>query len=126
MPTRILEKEFQLIIKALETEVNNVELLLTWYKLDTNSLPPVFVLMPVSSVFKNFTNKNEKKLMEEDQNSWWKTMGQLCSVIRIGAARLLEKKLFTTEDNHRYNWSGEYINIGISFITYLNLFYSSN
>ena len=107
MPTRILEKEFQLIIKTIETEVPNVELLLTWYKLDTNSLPPVYVLMPVSSVFKNFTNKNEKKLMEEDQNAWWKTMGQLCSVIRIGAARLLENKLFTAEDNHRYNWSGK-------------------
>ena len=62
--------------------------------------------MPVSSVYKNFTNKNEKHLMEEDQNAWWKTMGRLCAVIRSGAARLLKSKIFTLEDNHRYNWSG--------------------
>lgn len=103
-----MENEFKLILKALETETANVELLLTWYKLDTNSLPPVYVLMPVSSVFKNFTNKNERQLMEEDQNAWWKTMGQLCTVLRSGAARLLKSKIFTLEDNHRYNWSGRF------------------
>ncbi len=81
--------------------------MLTWYKLDKNSIPTVYVLMPVSSVYKNFTNKNEKHLMEEDQNSWWKTMGRLCTVIRNGSARLLRSNIFTPADNHRYNWSGK-------------------
>ena len=97
-----------MIINVLKDQQNDVELLLTWYKLDRNSLPHVFVLQPVSSIYKNFTNKNEKQLMEEDQSAWWKTMGQLCSVIRKGALSLYQKKLFSTSDNHRYNWSGNY------------------
>jgi hypothetical protein len=44
--------------------------------------------------------------MEEDQNQWWQTMGRLCSVIRKGAKRLLDSKIFNIQDNHRYNWSG--------------------
>lgn len=106
MPTRILEKEFELIIKILKDEPDDIKLLQTWYKLDSNSIPAVYVLQPVSSVFKNFTNKTEKALMEEDQNQWWKTMGRLCTVVRNGAKRLLDNKLFKPHDNHRYNWSG--------------------
>lgn len=86
-----------------------------WYKLDANSVPNVFVLQPVSSIYKNFTNKKQKQLMEEDQSAWWKTMGQLCLIIRKGAAKLVEAKKFTSDDNHRYNWSGKKIKIKISF-----------
>jgi hypothetical protein len=94
-----------MIIGVLEEEDAN--LLKLWYKLDSNSVPNLYVLQPVSSIYKNFTNKAQKKLMEEDQSAWWKTMGQLCIIIRKGAARLLAAKKFTVEDNHRYNWSGK-------------------
>jgi len=94
-----------MIIDVLEEEDGN--LLKLWYKLDSNSVPNLYVLQPVSSIYKNFTNKAQKKLMEEDQSKWWKTMGQLCTIIRKGAARLLAAKKFTVEDNHRYNWSGK-------------------
>jgi hypothetical protein len=95
-----------MITEVLDKSDSN--LLKMWYKLDTNSVPNVYVLQPVSSIYKNFTNKAQKQLMEEDQSAWWKTMGNLCYIIRKGAARLLETKKFSVEDNHRYNWSGKY------------------
>lgn len=105
LPTKVLENEFKAILDALKSYPEDVNLLETWYKLDLNSLPSVFILQPVSSIFKNFTNKNEKNLMEEDQNKWWKTMGQLCVCIRKGAKILYDTKKFNQIDNHRYNWS---------------------
>lgn len=105
LPTRVLDTEFLLIIDALEEVDGN--LLKLWYKLDSNSVPNVYVLQPVSSIYKNFTNKAQKQLMEEDQSAWWKTMGQLCTIIRKGAAALMKSKKFSVEDNHRYNWSGK-------------------
>ena len=101
----MLHTEFLMITDVLEEEDGN--LLKLWYRLDSNSVPNLYVLQPVSSIYKNFTNKAQKKLMEEDQSKWWKTMGQLCTIIRKGAARLLAAKKFTVEDNHRYNWSGK-------------------
>ena len=91
-----------MIIEVLEEEEGN--LLKTWYKLDTNSVPNLYVLQPVSSIYKNFTNKAQKALMEEDQSAWWKTMGILCTTIRKGAAKLMEMGKFSIVDNHRYNW----------------------
>lgn len=98
-----------MIIEVLEEEEGN--LLKTWYKLDTNSVPNLYVLQPVSSIYKNFTNKAQKALMEEDQSAWWKTMGILCTTIRKGAAKLMEMGKFSVEDNHRYNWSGKMTNM---------------
>ena len=86
-------------------EEEDANLLRLWYKLDSNSVPNMYVLQSVSTIYKNFTNKLQKNLMEEDQSKWWKTMGQLCTIIRIGAARLLASGKFSVEDNHRYNWS---------------------
>jgi hypothetical protein len=104
LPTRVLDKEFFVITGVLEEEDAN--LLRLWYKLDSNSVPNVYVLQPVSTIYKNFTNKLQKALMEEDQGKWWKTMGQLCTIIRKGSARLMASGKFSVEDNHRYNWSG--------------------
>lgn len=105
LPTKILDNEFNMIVNILEE--SDANLLKLWYKLDANSVPNVFVLQPVSSIYKNFTNKAQKQLMEEDQSAWWKTMGQLCTIIRKGAAKLVETKKFSPDDNHRYNWSGK-------------------
>ena len=105
LPNKIIDTEFHMITEILEEEDAN--LLKLWYQPDTNSVPMSFILQPVSSIYKNFTNKREKKLMEEDQSKWWKTMALMCTVIRKGSARLLAAKKFSLEDNHRYNWSGK-------------------
>ena len=106
LPTRVLDTEFHMITNILEEE--SAQLLTKWYKLDTNSVPNLYVLQPVSSIYVNFTNKAQKQLMEQDQALWWKTMAQLCTIIRLGSARLVEAKKFTHDDNHRYNYSGFY------------------
>ena len=49
--------------------------------------------------------------MEEDQSQWWETMGKLNRAVRVAAAALLEKEIFSSHDNHRYNWSGNVSNI---------------
>jgi len=106
LPTRVLDKEFHMLTDVLEKE--SVELLEKWYKLDTNSVPNIYVLQPVSSIYKNFinTNKLQKHLQEQDQSAWWRTMNDLCTIIRLGSARLMKANKFTTDDNHRYNYSG--------------------
>jgi len=32
----------------------------TWYKKDSNAVPPIFVLQPISSILINFNNKLNK------------------------------------------------------------------
>ena len=85
---------------------DDAKLLSLWYKMDSNNIPSLFCLQPVSSIFVNFTNKAHPRLMEEDQSQWWETMGKLNRAVRVAAAELLKQGIFTPQDNHRYNWSG--------------------
>lgn len=107
MPTKIEEGEFRMVLSVSSPEDD--KLLNQWYKLDTNHVPSLFCLQPVSSIFTNFTNKAHPRLMEEDQSQWWETMGKLNRAVRVAAAALLSQGRFTHQDNHRYNWSGKLI-----------------
>jgi len=84
----------------------DARLLNQWYKLDSNNIPSLFCLQPVSSIFTNFTNKAHPRLMEEDQSQWWETMGKLNRAVRLAALELFQQNKFSAHDNHRYNWSG--------------------
>ena len=104
LPNRVLDTEFVMITEILNPD--EADLLRLWYKIDSNSVPNMYMLQPISSIYRHFTNKAQKQLMEEDQGKWWKTMAELTTVIRKGAAQLMAAKRFSVEDNHRYNWSG--------------------
>ena len=58
IPSQILASEFDML--RMETENvddGDVKLLDEWYQLDTNAVPPVRVLQPISSILINFNNK---------------------------------------------------------------------
>ncbi len=97
--------EFRMILSVSTEE--DARLLNQWYKLDSNNIPSLFCLQPVSSIFTNFTNRAHPRLMEEDQSQWWETMGKLNRAVRVAALELYQQGEFTVEDNHRYNWSGK-------------------
>jgi hypothetical protein len=104
LPTKIEDAEFALLISV--SNVEDARLLKLWYKLDSNNIPNLNCLQPVSSIFTNFTNKAHPRLMEEDQSQWWETMGKLNRAVRSAALALFKQGKFTAHDNHRYNWSG--------------------
>jgi hypothetical protein len=83
----------------------DAELLRKWYWLDENTIPDTYVLLKISTYYKNFCNKAQKALMEQDQSLWWKTMAQLNIIIRKASKKLVEQKRFSLDDDHRYNFS---------------------
>lgn len=57
IPTYVLSSELQLLRDDLAAVGVDVILLDTWYKKDSNAVPPVSVLQPISSILVNFNNK---------------------------------------------------------------------
>ncbi len=101
---RIIDTEFNMFCEVSSQE--DAEFLKKWYWLDENSLPPQYILQKISTYHKNYCNKADRTLMEQDQALWYnKTMPHLTTIIRTAARKLLEQKRFNNEDNHRYNFS---------------------
>lgn len=57
IPTYILSSELQLLRDELTALGIDGVLLDTWYKKDSNAVPPISVLQPISSILINFNNK---------------------------------------------------------------------
>lgn len=57
IPTYILSSELQLLRDELASVGTDVSLLDTWYRKDSNAVPPISVLQPISSILVNFNNK---------------------------------------------------------------------
>lgn len=57
IPTYILSSELQIIRDDLTGMGVDATLLDTWYKKDSNAVPPISVLQPISSILVNFNNK---------------------------------------------------------------------
>jgi len=55
-PPKIAADEFEAIRRELETVDGAWSLLDTWFRKDTNSVPHVYVLQPISSVLPHYTD----------------------------------------------------------------------
>lgn len=102
IPTYILSSELQLIRDDLDSNGVDVSLLDMWYKKDSNSVPPVSILQPISSILINFINKRVPKLQAEDQAIWWDTLTKMQKLLRKGAASLYAQGKIDRDQMHNY------------------------
>lgn len=63
IPTYIVSSELELLREELINVGSDVILLDTWYRKDSNAVPPISVLQPISSILINFNNKVDKLLL---------------------------------------------------------------
>lgn len=106
IPTYVLSSELKLITDELSAMGIDPILMDTWYKKDSNAVPPVSILQPVSSILVNFINKRVPKLQAEDQAVWWDTLGKMQKLFRKATASLFAAGKMTKEEMHNYYMSG--------------------
>ncbi|KAK6631349.1 hypothetical protein RUM44_005875 [Polyplax serrata] len=102
IPTYILSSELQLLRDELASVGTDVSLLDTWYRKDSNAVPPVSVLQPISSILVNFNNKRIPKLQQHDQAIWWDTLGKMQKLLRKAAQSLYNSGTFDRDTMHNY------------------------
>lgn len=102
IPTYILSSELQLIRDELVSMGIDVSLFDLWYKKDSNAVPPISVLQPISSILINFNNKRVPKLQAEDQAIWWDTLTKMQKLFRKATASLFAANKLDKEQMHNY------------------------
>ncbi|XP_018333645.1 NACHT and WD repeat domain-containing protein 2 [Agrilus planipennis] len=102
IPTYILSSELQMIRDELAATGNDVALIDTWYKKDSNAVPPISVLQPISSILLNFNNKRIPKLQAQDQAVWWATLEKFQKLFRKAASSLHQQGKMDNDAKHNY------------------------
>ncbi|RNA44129.1 NACHT and WD repeat domain-containing 2 [Brachionus plicatilis] len=115
LPTKILSDEFEMIVSQIEPEdilsihfepeANVVfkldDIVLACYRLDTNQVPSVHRLLPISKIVPTYLS-NEPKVREHSQIFWEKLKNKLSILLRILADRAFNKKLIDKFQRDRY------------------------
>ncbi|XP_043227949.1 NACHT and WD repeat domain-containing protein 2-like isoform X1 [Amphibalanus amphitrite] len=102
IPTYIVASEFVMLRDALLAMGTDVTLLDTWYMKDTNAVPAIYILQPISSILINFNNKRVPKLQQEDQATWWDNMCKMQKLFRKAAQTLYSTNKIDHEAMHNY------------------------
>lgn len=102
IPTYILASELAQFREVLLTMGQEVILLDTWYKKDSNAVPPICILQPISSILVNFNNKRVPKLQQEDQAKWWDTLDRMQKLLRKAATTLYSQGQLDFDSMHNY------------------------
>ncbi|BES94311.1 NAHypothetical proteinT domain [Nesidiocoris tenuis] len=105
IPTYILSSELQMIRDDLAANGSEVHYLDTWYRKDSNAVPPISVLQPISSILVNFNNKRIPKLQQHDQAVWWDTLGKMQKLFRKGSLSLFNQGKIDKDIMHNYYMS---------------------
>jgi len=95
---RIKSTEYRALRRCLIEMDVNTDFMDTWYKEDLNAVPPEYLLQPVSSILKNFTNKTEPVLQATDQCIWQAVQDRLHELLMIGSNRLVEQGRISREE----------------------------
>ncbi|KAF2357626.1 P-loop containing nucleoside triphosphate hydrolase [Trinorchestia longiramus] len=102
IPSVILGSEFQLLREALLSMNIETTLLDTWYKIDTNAVPFVYILQWISTILVNFNNKRVPKLQAQDQATWWDTLAKMQKLLRKAAQTCYNQRMITKDAMHNY------------------------
>ncbi len=84
-PSKILEKEFEVLRDAIVAEGKSTELLDQWFKKDENAVPGVYTLQRVSSILTHFNDNENSDAMREDKNKWWEIFEELQALLKDAA-----------------------------------------
>ncbi|XP_069948531.1 NACHT and WD repeat domain-containing protein 2 [Cherax quadricarinatus] len=102
IPTVILGSELLMLREALVTMGVDTILIDTWYKKDSNAVPFVYILQPISSILVNFNNKRVPKLQAQDQATWWDTLAKMQKLLRKAAQACYNTHKMDKEAMHNY------------------------
>ncbi|KAJ8318733.1 hypothetical protein KUTeg_003824 [Tegillarca granosa] len=105
LPTEIDSKEFETFCKlAEENKLENIDLIRSWYILDDNVLPPMYVLQPIRSKFPFYGDHSPgyETRRQKDSEMWRSTFSFLQKIVREAANLALKAKQISSERHHQY------------------------
>lgn len=122
IPVKIDKEVFEMLlgsVKSQSANKNAFELLEKWYKLDENSIPPAYVLLPISTYFphayRQSVNAGESKARQEKQQ-WRQTLVTMREALKKAASQI-DFTAFPasnmTEDDFKTSVTEEEIQTGI-------------
>lgn len=90
-----------------DIEPTTLQLVKDWYRKDLNSVPPVYILQPITSKFHHFDDENDTELRQEARDKWWHDNQKMQEALKQGAAKAVEQGIYSQDNMQHFFSSGE-------------------
>ncbi|XP_072034434.1 NACHT domain- and WD repeat-containing protein 1-like [Amphiura filiformis] len=103
-PPIIPSSEFKKLRQLVQGDVDPeaISLLDEWFLQDTNAVPPVHVLQPITTKLENFNNEENPDLQRADRSRWWQVFETLQRTLQLAATKAQSKGLYEAQQMHKY------------------------
>ncbi|KAJ8019859.1 NACHT domain- and WD repeat-containing protein 1 [Holothuria leucospilota] len=97
---------FEKLCELMEgvVEPTTLQLVKDWYRKDLNSVPPVYILQPITSKFHHFDDENDTELRQEARDKWWRDSQKMQEALKQGAAKAVKQGIYS-QDNMQHFFS---------------------
>eukprot|EP00049_Salpingoeca_infusionum_P015661 m.306518 g.306518 ORF g.306518 m.306518 type:complete len:2218 (-) comp15923_c1_seq2:58-6711(-) len=82
-PNKIVQEEFETLLAQCSAEDQKV--LSMWFKLDTNTIPAQYWLLPVTEHLQHFLEQKNMDKRRADRGKWWEYFEQMSAALRTAA-----------------------------------------
>ncbi|CAH1801106.1 unnamed protein product [Owenia fusiformis] len=107
LPAKIEGLLLKTIEKFAKEDDIKVSLIDEWYHLDSNAVPPEYILQPITDKFPYFIDDNPKnrELQKKAKSDWWEVNCEISAIFRAASAKALKQKCMTFKDWQLFNIS---------------------
>ncbi len=109
IPRLIPETEFELLISKLPKDSESLMLLNQWFSKDSNSVPPTYILQPITAHYPHYSDRGSEsgQLRDNDVLSWNLTESRLLQALRTAAQQAERHRDISVEQKHKFFKSGK-------------------
>jgi len=94
------------MITVLEEEGKDTADLKKWFRKDENRVPSVYNLLSITTHLPNFNNPEKPDLQRKEKDEWWATFERFQELLRLAAAKCVERGQMAESDKKKYFISG--------------------
>ncbi|KAA0707921.1 NACHT domain- and WD repeat-containing protein 1 [Triplophysa tibetana] len=104
VPSQISETEFEVLVAKLSKDPESLKLLNHWFYKDSNSIPPTYILQPITTHYPHYDDKGSEnaKLRDNDVISWNVTESRLLQALRTAALQAEKDGYISVESKQKF------------------------
>lgn len=98
-----------MLVAKLSKDPESLKLLNQWFNKDSNSIPPTYILQPITTHYPHYDDKgsDNAKLRDNDVISWNVTESRLLQALRTAALQAEKDGYISVESKQKFLKSGE-------------------
>ena len=109
IPSQTFQKLIDIVSSCETIDQEDIDLVQKWYVEDTNAVPAVYVLQPITAHLPSYYDSKDAQEQSVARDTWWKMFERMRKVFDEAARLATEAGVYAEDEMHTFVMSGQWI-----------------